>query len=463
MLKRDCIKYAMRKVFIVIVILLLLPIATAFSSCKVVDDKISVETSNFNLNLFLNDDTLEGQCIQELTVQENGRIPIQFYPIYQSSKGDMLYEIQEISIDGIITDYEIDKTNHCILPTKELTKGDRSTISVKYKIFLKSGDYKLGINNKVYALTRAYPYAAYYNNGYSPRPFTDIGESECFECANFYVKLKLKSNMVVASTGKEVSNNMKGDCSIREYTRESVRDFAIICSPYFTLRTEKVDGTTLRYYFYDDKSFADNLSIAADALSHYNSIFTKYDYDALNIVRAPMDASGMEYSCLAVVNDKLSQKEAKEVIAHEIAHQWWFLKVGNDQASEPWLDEALAEFSSMHFLLKRGEGKLFQKRIGEGENVASTRTLKNQQIKIGLSVYEYDKQDYADCVYTLGFLMWSKLYELYGNDIIEDLKGYAEKYSLLIASKEHLIASIKDGILAEYFNAWLEGNVAFSF
>jgi aminopeptidase N len=30
---------------------------------------------------------------------------------------------------------------------------------------------------------------------------------------------------------------------------------------------------------------------------------------------------------------------------HEIAHQWWFGLVGDDQAVEPWLDEALSVYS----------------------------------------------------------------------------------------------------------------------
>ena len=30
---------------------------------------------------------------------------------------------------------------------------------------------------------------------------------------------------------------------------------------------------------------------------------------------------------------------------HEVSHQWWFGLVGNDQALEPWLDEALALYS----------------------------------------------------------------------------------------------------------------------
>ena len=34
------------------------------------------------------------------------------------------------------------------------------------------------------------------------------------------------------------------------------------------------------------------------------------------------------------------------VVAHEVAHQWWYSLVGNDQIDEPWLDEAFAQFTT---------------------------------------------------------------------------------------------------------------------
>ena len=34
---------------------------------------------------------------------------------------------------------------------------------------------------------------------------------------------------------------------------------------------------------------------------------------------------------------------------HETAHQWWFEQVADDQAEQPWLDEALATYSEHVF------------------------------------------------------------------------------------------------------------------
>jgi aminopeptidase N len=47
----------------------------------------------------------------------------------------------------------------------------------------------------------------------------------------------------------------------------------------------------------------------------------------------------MEYPELVLSNPMSA------TVAHEIAHQWWYRIVGNDQYTEPWLDESFAEFS----------------------------------------------------------------------------------------------------------------------
>ena len=33
------------------------------------------------------------------------------------------------------------------------------------------------------------------------------------------------------------------------------------------------------------------------------------------------------------------------VVTHELAHEWWYALIGDDQAQEPWLDEAFASYA----------------------------------------------------------------------------------------------------------------------
>ena len=33
------------------------------------------------------------------------------------------------------------------------------------------------------------------------------------------------------------------------------------------------------------------------------------------------------------------------VLTHELAHEWWFALIGDDQAKDPWLDEGFATWA----------------------------------------------------------------------------------------------------------------------
>ena len=54
-------------------------------------------------------------------------------------------------------------------------------------------------------------------------------------------------------------------------------------------------------------------------------------------------------------------------IAHEVAHQWWYGIVGNDQYTEPWLDEAFATYS--------------QKRLDDGEAYGAATCVKGNPLE----------------------------------------------------------------------------------
>ncbi len=65
---------------------------------------------------------------------------------------------------------------------------------------------------------------------------------------------------------------------------------------------------------------------------------------------------GMEFSGLIFVGagwfDQWTgtpQSYLTIITAHEVAHQWWYARVGSDQALTPWLDEALATYSEYLF------------------------------------------------------------------------------------------------------------------
>jgi len=83
----------------------------------------------------------------------------------------------------------------------------------------------------------------------------------------------------------------------------------------------------------------------------YSERFGPYRHKTLTAVQGDFN-DGMEFSGLYFISrdyfnlyDGTPKNYLVTIAAHETAHQWWFDGVANDQALEPWLDEALATYS----------------------------------------------------------------------------------------------------------------------
>jgi aminopeptidase N len=56
-------------------------------------------------------------------------------------------------------------------------------------------------------------------------------------------------------------------------------------------------------------------------------------------------------------------------VAHELAHQWFYSIVGDDQWSEPWLDESFAEFSAARLPRRQVPNRLRDCRLPDANKV----------------------------------------------------------------------------------------------
>jgi hypothetical protein len=96
----------------------------------------------------------------------------------------------------------------------------------------------------------------------------------------------------------------------------------------------------------------------AQALALYAERFGEYPHARLTVLESELP-DGMEFDGLVFLNPALFPYytgDAKDyltmITAHETAHQWWYGRVGNDQALDPWLDEAFATYSELLFYEK---------------------------------------------------------------------------------------------------------------
>jgi aminopeptidase N len=117
-----------------------------------------------------------------------------------------------------------------------------------------------------------------------------------------------------------------------------------------------------------------------------------------------------------------------DTIVHEIAHQWFYGLIGNDQIYEPWLDESLASYwQVLYYENAEGEERAeyqlnsFRSWVNRPED---------QMAPIGLGIEEYRKVgDYYTIVYFKGALFFDALRSTMGDEIFFDfLRTYYQRY-----------------------------------
>ncbi len=135
-----------------------------------------------------------------------------------------------------------------------------------------------------------------------------------------------------------------------------VRDFTIVADDDFASVSRQVGGTTVTSYFNPANAGggARVLEYGSRALATFNALFGTYPYREMDLVEVNLrGAGGVEFPQLMYIGHALYDDDLggnphylEFVTAHEVAHQWWYGLVGNNQHLDAFIDEGLAEYAS---------------------------------------------------------------------------------------------------------------------
>ena len=177
----------------------------------------------------------------------------------------------------------------------------------------------------------------------------------------------------------------------------------------------------------------------------------------------------MEYPNLVIVSDAITDAdELSKVIVHEIAHQWWYGLVGNNQVSEPWLDEALAEYSTCLFFEENNIGETYAEMIKDAtasymiyvDVIGSLNGKVNLAMNLPVNKYS-SEYEYTYMIYVKGVIMFDSLREVVGREkLIKALKKYCKTYAFKVANGANFIEIVKKTCHKDidgFFSGWLEG------
>ena len=128
------------------------------------------------------------------------------------------------------------------------------------------------------------------------------------------------------------------------FTARDVRDVAIVLASDFAVSSRSVNGVAIRAYSRPGGVSGATLADRARAAlaSEASRVGVAYPWPSFTIVET-RGGYGMESPGLVWIPGNTLSTNLTYLVYHEVAHQWFYGLVGNDQWKEPFADEAAAD------------------------------------------------------------------------------------------------------------------------
>jgi hypothetical protein len=371
--------------------------------------------------------------------------------------------------DGqITTDFSLHIHRLSVLLPQPLPPSAQISLSLAYDLVLppipdpsEAAPQPFGYTLSQSNLVDWYAYIPPYRDGWLVHDPGFWGEYQVFDEGNYRLDLTLvdgPEGLIVAASAPP-SGISQDEGTTYRYQLDSARTFALSISPSYHVFSQTVDlgssSVVVYSYAYVFNLDAGRAALAdtARALQLYSELFGPYPHASLSVVEADF-LDGMEYDGLYFLSkgfynlyDGKPDGYLTAIAVHETAHQWWYGLVSNDQALEPWLDEALCAFTERvyyeHFF-PDALARWWQPYRVDYYDPAGL---------VGKSIYDYvSYRAYRDAVYLHGqeFLQAVRL-RIGDQAFFAFLKDYVARYRGQIASGQDFFA-----LLASHTGADIE-------
>jgi aminopeptidase N len=132
----------------------------------------------------------------------------------------------------------------------------------------------------------------------------------------------------------------------------------------------------------------------------------------------------MESPALLWISTSTAPEDLARLVAHEVAHQWFYAVVGNNQAQQPFADEAVATFLADTLL-------------------GSDRSSLCSAGRLDKAVYEYGRRCYAEVIYLQGALYLERYRAAVGKDQFwTGMRQYYETYRFGLGGTRRLLDAL---------------------
>ncbi len=399
----------------------------------------------------------------------NGVVPATYKAIaYPNGESFGDITIDGVKVNGVAVAFSVEGEDMDILSVplaEEWFPDQKMTVELTYTVQLANVKHRLGWTENAVNLGNFFPILCHIDNGnYSCTPYYNIGDPFVSDVANFDVTLKIDEKYVVASTGNLVEASSDNGFVTYNYHADAVRDFAFVCSDKYKKLSQTVGNTTINYFYYSDNDSENSLATAVGAFSYYNENIGNYPYNQLSVCETDFCYGGMEYPSLVMVTS--GSQSYQEAVAHEVAHQWFYATVGNNQIENAWMDEGLAEFLTYLYLDNANVVTLEKNVMANLKTYTTYVDVLNNYYQNADTTFRSianfkNDNEYVVMTYIKGSLLFSTIYETVGQaKFFKALSTYYNSAMFTVAAPSQLtdcFAKVGGAEIAKIISDFAEG------
>jgi hypothetical protein len=335
--------------------------------------------------------------------------------------------VTSASVDNAPVKVRIDDQTLLVPLGGVLEPGVTTTVRIAYRARLRTSlsgsDWMFTRSGATIALYRWIPWisrAVPFDRPNQGDPFVTVSSPEVS------VELLTDAPLVLAAPAADVAEFDAGYGKAWAFTVHDVRDVALVLAPDFTVRRETIGGVSVRAYSREGDFGATRLlDLTTRALaSEQRLLGVDYPWPALVAVET-QGGEAMESPAQIWIPRSLDTLNRTYLVHHEVAHQWFYGLVGNDQRNDPFLDEATAD------LLARTA-------------LDSFRATRCSATALDRTIARYPGRCYYEVVYVQGGqLLDSVRVRLGANRFWKALAGFVEAHRFGIAETRDLLDALE--------------------
>jgi hypothetical protein len=329
------------------------------------------------------------------------------------------------------------------LPTA-LNQGQSGSIGFDLKIVVPNGADRFGHDGANDFIGNALPVLGIRDaSGWHLDPYTNNGEAFYSLAADFKVTLDHPTSLKVPATGTSVDTPGSSGRTVTTATAAKVRDFAWAAGPFAEISATSPGGVKVNVYSVSGisaSSAQSMMNVAKSAIDAHGQRFGAFPYGEVDaILDNNFWFGGMEYP--GFILDLVSSG----ALAHELAHQWWYGIVGDDEYNSPWLDESFADYST----------DLYQGSTGSGcwNNVSWSSSAEN--ITNSMAYWDAHSGRYSTVVYSYGKCALHDLQRTIGDTAMANLlRTYAQSHWYGVSTTAEFKAAAQAATTVDLTSFW---------